>query len=441
VDLIMSRRQVLLKLTFINIAWIGAGLGLQPGLAQDNPRRESALTNPLEMKTPDPLLPIAVNQRSLSPLEMIQLQKDVESLDAQAIQEFKAGKKSAAFEIWFRELRLRRYLGPLDEIQALGRVGDTAWKESQATHVRVITERLQTLEQEFKSPPLSAQDLVIRQQALGQAYEQVRAADRAIGMYGQLVARARLTGDTATQEQALTAIAELYFQDFDYPQAAAAYQDLLTLVRSKRAAIALKPPRRTPTTHNPSQRVTPTNPVGEPLTELEILLQLAYIYEQDQKPEAAIAIEQQTIDLYQKAQDATPIPGLKLAIANNYWAINKVEQALAAYQETYNLAVVQQQYTYASEALQRLADYYRSQNQTDAALQMYQYLLDVQQQADNLMGRMEALDQIGQIHLARKDYPQALVAFRQGLELAQRLSYRQDYFTAQIERASQPQPQ
>ena len=49
-------------------------------------------------------------------------------------------------------------------------------------------------------------------------------------------------------------------------------------------------------------------------------------------------------------------------------------------------------------------------------------------------GMMNAYDQIGQIQLDRKQNQQALVAFKQGLGLAKQLKYRQDYFTAQIQK-------
>jgi hypothetical protein len=48
---------------------------------------------------------------------------------------------------------------------------------------------------------------------------------------------------------------------------------------------------------------------------------------------------------------------------------------------------------------------------------------------------------MGQIYLEQKNYPKALNAFQQGLELAKSLQYQENYFTTQIERATQQSSQ
>jgi hypothetical protein len=50
-----------------------------------------------------------------------------------------AGNAEGAFEIWYRELRLRRALGYLEEVRALGRVGEIAWQRTQKFDAQVIT--------------------------------------------------------------------------------------------------------------------------------------------------------------------------------------------------------------------------------------------------------------------------------------------------------------
>src|SRR6476646_9135759 len=84
--------------------------------------------NPLELKTPDPLLP--QTGRPLTTQEQQTLRTALDELNTQATSQFQAGQPEAAFEIWYRELRLRRALGPLEEVAALSRVGTTAWEEN-----------------------------------------------------------------------------------------------------------------------------------------------------------------------------------------------------------------------------------------------------------------------------------------------------------------------
>ncbi|NJO52083.1 MAG: hypothetical protein HC840_24745 [Leptolyngbyaceae cyanobacterium RM2_2_4] len=65
-------------------------------------------------------------------------------------------------------------------------------------------------------------------------------------------------------------------------------------------------------------------------------------------------------------------------------------------------------------------------------------LIDVEQQSYNSYGIMQAYDQIGQLQREQGNTNEAIAAFRRGLELARQLSYRESYFTQQIEAASQP---
>jgi hypothetical protein len=51
---------------------------------------------------------------------------------------------------------------------------------------------------------------------------------------------------------------------------------------------------------------------------------------------------------------------------------------------------------------------------------------------------MQSYDKIGQIHRQQGNIPQAEGAFRLGLNLAEQLSYRTEYFAEQIQQLNQP---
>jgi tetratricopeptide (TPR) repeat protein len=440
VHFIMSRCLQLLNVIFINsVAWGWLCVYAPVSLAKPHAQPEGRPFNSLKITTPDPLLPSTARRGKLTTAEQQQMSQNADTLESQGTKFFKSGQKDTAFVTWFRSLRLRQYLPPLNEISALGRVGKTAWNDSRTTEIRMITERLQTLEQAVMSPAISSQDRLQMQRSLGYAYEQVHAYAAAVAIYGQVKSQARTTGDRTTETQALLAIAELYLNKLDYAPSAAAYQELLTLVQKQGDSGSPQPAQRS--TYSPNRRPSALTSGTVLPTELDILLQLNDLYEQSQQPEPGIAIQERLIAYYQQIQDPKPIPALRLTSAKNYQAINKPELALSFYQQTYEQAVILQQYAVATEALQNLVDYYRSQNQLEAALKMYQYLFDVQARADNSMGQMETLDQMGQVYLAQKDYPQAIAAFQKGLAIAKQLNYRQDYFAAQIQQASQQQTQ
>jgi len=362
--------------------------------------------SPLEITMPDPLLPRPVVDMPLSPAERQTLVLALEQLDAQADAQLQAGNREAAFETWNRELRLRRLLGPLAEIEALQRVGAIAWSENARAEVQAITQRLQIIQQQAQLQPATNPGLLA---ALGGAYQQVRAPQQAIDIYSQILVAARQRRDPAAIETTLRTLAELHLSKFDYPEAVAAYGELLGAARAR----------------------------GDRDSEIVYIQQLAYIYQQSQQYQQAIELRQELVDIYLNAKNITLIPALRLEIASNYESLGQIELAFQNYQEAYASAWSLQQYERASDALRRLISLYRSRNQTNEALQATKILLAAEQLADNSYGMMNTYDQLGQFNLQNNNYTEALAAFENGLRIAQQLNIQQPYFTEQITKVKQ----
>lgn len=375
------------------------------------PQQPDRFSNPLELTTPDPLLPGGLN-RPLSEAEKKTLRTALDQLNSEASAKLRAGDTIAAFNLWNRELRLRRALGLLEEVQALGRVGDIAWVQNQSVQLRFITNRLSAIQTQLQQPLKNQVTLPERAQvlpALGIAFQQVRSPGLALNVYQQMLTEARARQDAVAEVNLLNTIGQLHLSWFDYPNAIATYTELLNLSKSRNDAANV---------------------------ELN-LVQLAYTHEQANQPEQAVTFQQQLIDLYQKnPQQALLIAPLQIRQGNNFTAAKQFDAAESAYQSAFERAQSQGQLAYASDALGKLGRLYRSNNRLDAALQVYEYLASVQQQAYDSFGVMEAYDQIGQIQLQRKAATEATNAFRQGLEIAQRLKFkdRVDYFTEQIQK-------
>lgn len=361
--------------------------------------------NPLEITTPDPLLPFSLEERPLSALERLKLAAALEQLNQQAAAKLVAGDRVEAFEIWNRELRLRRVLGFLEEVAALSRVGAIAWRQNQRAEVQVITRRLQEVQQQTKAPAVSLQ----LWQSLGAAFEQVRSPESAVEVYTQILAAARQRQDQAAEEVTLKTIAELHLSWFEYELAATTYQELLGLARVR------------------SNR----------LNEITYLQELAYIYRQTNQHQKAVEVRQQLAELYLNEEQFTQVPAIRLAIASDYESLGQLQQAFQNYQEAYASAWSLQQYARAGSALRNLIALYRSQKQIDEALKTSQILLEADQRAANVYGMMNTYDQIGQIYLEGGKYSEALAAFKSGLELATQLKYQETYFTQQIEQLNQ----
>lgn len=366
--------------------------------------------NPLSISIPDPLLPRKAQKQPLTELEQQDLTVALDNLNQQATAKMQAGDKMGAFDIWNRELRLRRYLGSLSEVLALSRVGGVAWNENNRPEVYYITQRLQAIQKQAQKQKITDVELW---RSLGQGYTSVRSPVFAVQAYEQVLPTVRQSNDTVAEAETLKTIGELHLSWFDYPKAATTYEQLLNLAAK----------------------------TGDAASKLAYLQQLAYIYEQTKQPEQSIKIRNQLIEVYQSQNNLTQIPQLKLALGSDYQFIAKENQALLPeafknYQEAYNTAWQQQQYVTAGEALQKLIALYRSQGQTEEALQTSQILVQTEEKAVNFYGMMKAYDQIGQIYLERKDSNQALAAFQKGLELAQQLKLEEAYFTEQIQKLS-----
>jgi tetratricopeptide (TPR) repeat protein len=376
--------------------------------APEKPKPEEFKVNPLEITKPDPLLPRLPKRGTLSPEEQSRLQASIDELDAQAAALYKEKKADEAFDVWYRGLRLRRALGRVEEVQALGRVGEMAWQNTRKFDTQVITRRLQEIQKEAEDQKALNLELL---RTLGQAYQQVRFPEPAVKVYQQILAQERQQGDTQAQETTLKTLAQLNMDWFNYPQAAAIYEELLTQAQSR----------------------------GDRVNELVYLEQLVYVYNKAQQPENALRMKQKLAATYPPTDPR--VPALKIAIATDYEALNQPDPASQNYQDAYKLAWALRQWAYASEALQKLAALYHSHNQSDSALQVYDVLIKTQQQSYNFYGLMNTYDKMGQIYLEQRKYSQALDFFQRGMQLAKSLQYQENYFAEQLERVSKQSSQ
>ena len=363
--------------------------------------------SPLEITVPDPLIPPGADKESLSLEQKRSLTAALDRLNLEATAKLQAGDTDGAFVTWNRELRLRRYLGTITEIEALSRVGGIAYTKNNREQIRYITQRLQVIQKQAQSQ--EAKDLQVFQ-ALGEAYSQVRSPSLAVEVYNQVLTIVRENSDIVAEIDMLKTIGKVHLDWFNYPAAATTYEELLNKV-SNNTDIAAS------------------------------LKDLAYIYDRTKDHQKAIDTRTKLSLVYRQRNDVTQLAALKLAMGSDYEALakenpNLVDKAFQNYQQAYTMAWGLQQYVRAAEALQKLVSLYVAEGQTEAALETTQILLQAQEQASNVYGMMNAYEQMGKIHLQRQENQFALRAFQKGLELAQELGYETDIFTQQIQKIS-----
>lgn len=390
-----------------------------PGLDQFSP-------NPLEITTPDPLTPTS---ESLSSTQRDELSAALDQLNLDAVAKLQAGDGLGAFELWFRELRLRRYLGPAVEIAALSRVGSVAWSSSKNIELQLITQRLQLIQKQVKSQlPVNTELLPV----LAAAFGQVRAKGPTIEVYQQILDNARQKQDILAEGQTLKAIGLIHINWLSYEKAAAVYEELATLIQENRPLFTANSVVTNPVVVGNGASPQPVTPP----TEVDSLRQLAYVYQQSKQPLKAIAAREKLASVYLNMQNPSAIPPLKIAIATDYETLGQINLAAQYYQEAYNLAVPIQQYAHASEALDKLALLYRSQKQFEPTLRIYQMQLLLEERAYNFYGLMNTYDNLGQVYQEMKTYNKALEAYQKGLEVAKRLGHRQEYFDKKIQKVN-----
>ncbi len=374
--------------------------------------------NPLESTEPDPLLPNPPTSGILSGEKREELSQELDRLNVEAAALLGAGETTKAFETWNRELRLRRYLGKAEELAALSRVAEIAWNNSQKLQVQWITKRLEILQPEIQEEEPPNLELL---QALGSAFNIVRAKDPAVEVYQQVISEARKQEDVATLKQALTAIGEIYLNWLDYDNAAIAYEELLEVQQQSSSEI--------------SEIETTNPPVSGNFEKVNTLRQLAFIYNQGGKPLQAITAKERLVDFYEGQQNIVEVPEIKISIGGDYEELGKLNLASQYYQEAYDIAQSIQRFVTASDALENLAALYLSQDEKEAAIEIYKVQLLMDQQFVNVYGMMETYDRMGQVYAQLKAFGLAMSSFQRGLELSRQLGgYRESYFLQKLDK-------
>ncbi len=378
---------------------------LFPGVAPVLSQTEPVPVNPLELPVQDNTY-IPKIDRPLTPIERRRLQQYLQKQDQQAQELYDTGKDAEAFNIWYEEIRLSRYLGIINEVQTLGKVGEKAWNRNRTEEVKTIIERLQNLQKNAEVNQQNNQDLLI---ALGLAYEQVRSIDNALIVYDKLLTNAKTDNNLEAQETYLNKIGQLHLMRFDYAKAGPVYEDLLTRAKAR----------------------------SDSLKSGIYLQRLAEIYRESSQPANAVRIKEELAESYLQNKQIQALPELKIGIGLDYQALKEPNKASQNFQEAYALAWSIQQLGTAAEALNRLAELYKSYQQTDYALQIYQELIKVQQLGYNYYGLMNTYDKIGQIYLERKNLPSAMESFQKGWELSKAIRYNEEYFQTRIAQVNQ----
>lgn len=435
--------QLLLGRLFLERPFLSWQVGLPAQAQQVSPERRNAfLSDPLTAAPRDPLLPVLAVDRAYSPLELSELTRQLNRLNQNAQQLLANGQPEEAFELWLREVRLRRVLGPAEEFVAIRRVAAIAWEQQRAVAVQLLTLRTREIWQTVgaalthfsdeaanadesdadesvetlgQDPPESlagnpeqilvagdrASDAALLQ-SLAQTFAILRDIDSSVEVYQQLISLTVAQNGDATPQQ--KELADLHLDWFQFAAAADVY---LALLKEARAT-------------------------GNQALETDFLKRLVYSYQQADSLTNAVRAQTDLLGIYQAQGDEEKLPGLLVAIAQNYRTLNQPSNAITYYRSAYSVAQRFEQFSISAQVLKDLGLLYETLALNDEALGAYNLLVPVEQQAYNNYGIMNAYDSIGQLHRKQGNDFEALQAFEKALVIANRLGIQEDYFIEQI---------
>lgn len=351
--------------------------------------------NPINQNVRDELLPRRTN--NLTQEEREELRIALEELSQEAKNQWELGNNDEAFEIWYRQIRLTRFLGVREEIEIIDEVGAIAWERGRGDDVNFLSERLSVLEGE------NTTDNRLNPQFLPyflDAYETLRDVDSLLSLRSQLLRVAREENNEEEIKTNLKSLGGLYVSKFDYFSAKPIYEELLTLAREERDFIA----------------------------ESNYLRRLSQINGAILEPENAVDYKKQLIANYVRNNNLRAVALVEISIGDDYRLLDNPEDAAAFYQEAFNTAWSQEQFAIATDALKRLGNLYQEYDQLDSALVIYDELIKLQQQAYDYFGLMETHENIGLIHQEKQNIPQARDSLMRALQIAQEINYRQEYY-------------
>ncbi|MGF1523935.1 MAG: tetratricopeptide repeat protein [Leptolyngbyaceae cyanobacterium] len=362
--------------------------------------RDPFLADPELMEPRDPLLPELPVVRRLSPLEKVELETALDELAAEGERLHFQGETDRAFQVWMREVRLRRVLGYEAEIQAMQRVGLRAWEDSRSQETQLLTLRLRQIQAELLSQePLDIPLL----ESVAATFEVLRDIDSAIAVYETLIVRAAQAGDREERQRLLENLASLQESWFRFEVAGKTYQSLLV-----------------------------ANNGSDALKQVEYLQGAIRNYQDAGELSTTVGLQRRLLAQYQTTSTLQPIPALLLAIARNYRDLEDLPQARTYYLIAHSTAFGQNQTNIAREAVEDLTAIYAALERPADVLYLYQQQIALDRLSYDGYELMQVFDKLGQFHETQGEPDAAITAYQEGLILATHLKHREVYFKYQL---------
>nr|WP_052324780.1 tetratricopeptide repeat protein [Hassalia byssoidea] len=152
-----------------------------------------------------------------------------------------------------------------------------------------------------------------------------------------------------------------------------------------------------------------------------ILYNLGWLYDDLGKIEEAIALYNQSLELFERIGDIQGKAETLHNLANIYADRGKIEEAIALYNQSLEITERIGDVQTKAGTLHCLAIIYADKGDVDEAIALYNQVLEIDERIGNLQGKAATLHCLAIIYADRGDVDEAIALYNQSLELEERI--------------------
>jgi len=169
------------------------------------------------------------------------------------------------------------------------------------------------------------------------------------------------------------------------------------------------------------QQALSTCPPADETEKAAIIHNLAGIYADTGKIEQAIALYQQSLELFKQIGDVRGKAATLHCLANIYANTGKIEQAIDFYQQSLELKEQIGDVQGKAATLHQRANIYAKTGKIEQAIALYQQSLELKEQIGDVQGKAATLNQLGIIYANTGNIEQAIALYQQSLEINEQI--------------------
>ncbi|MEM8641079.1 MAG: tetratricopeptide repeat protein [Cyanobacteria bacterium P01_G01_bin.54] len=169
------------------------------------------------------------------------------------------------------------------------------------------------------------------------------------------------------------------------------------------------------------QSLETTKKIGDVKTQAATLHQMAIIYANQGQVDEAIALYQQSLETTEKIGDVQSKAATLGQMAHIYEAQGDMEKAFQHHSQAFEIAKEIGHVQYEATALHCIAGIYTNQGKVEEALALYQQSLEIKEKIGDVQGKAATLHQMAGIYAKQGKVDEAIALYQQSLEIKEKI--------------------